>query len=216
MKKIYTTTIIFFLLGSALFMIGRSFRVSQMPHGSKFSCNTCHTSGGGSPRNAFGLDVESRVSPGGNESFWSPELAAMDSDGDGFTNGEELQDPNGEWVTGTANPGDVNLVTNPGSASSVPTSIFDINSNFTFHLANNYPNPFNPSTRIKYEIGETSEVTLKIYNSLGEDVETLVSKTQSAGSYEVQFNAVGLSSGIYFYSLQTGENSAVKKMMLVK
>ena len=84
MNKIYTTTIIFFLLGSAIFLIGRSFRVSQMPHGSKFSCNTCHTNGSGSPRNAFGLAVESRVSPGGNENFWNHELAALDSDGDGL------------------------------------------------------------------------------------------------------------------------------------
>lgn len=216
MNKVYTTTIVLFLLSSALFLIGRSFRVSKVPHGNKFSCNTCHTNGGGSPRNAFGLAVEARVSPNGSESFWTPELAALDSDGDGFTNGEELQDPNGVWNEGSANPGDVSLVTNPGNASSVPTSIFDVGGNFTFQLANNYPNPFNPSTVIKYEIGETSEVTLKIYNSLGEDVETLVSKIQSSGSYEVQFNAVGFSSGIYFYSIQAGENLAVKKMMLVK
>jgi len=216
MNKIFTTTIIFFLLGSALFLIGRSFRVSQAPHGNKYSCNTCHTSGGGSPRNAFGLEVEKRVTPGGNESFWTPALAALDSDGDGFTNGEELQDPSGEWVEGTASPGDINLVTNPGDANSIPTSIFDGNREFTFHLSSNYPNPFNPSTVIRYEIGETREVSLKVYNSLGEDVETLVSQEQSAGSYEVQFNAIGLSSGIYFYSLQTGENLAVKKMILVK
>ncbi len=162
------------------------------------------------------MDVESRVTPGGNENFWTPELAALDSDGDGFTNGEELQDPNGVWTAGTADPGDINLVTNPGDSSSVPTSIFDKNGVFAFHLANNYPNPFNPSTVIRYEIGETREVNLRIYNSLGEDVETLVSQVQSAGSYEVEFNAVGLTSGIYFYSLRTGENLAVKKMLLVK
>lgn len=216
MNKIYTTIIITFFLGSVLFLVGRSFRVSKVPHGNKFSCNTCHTNGGGTPRNAFGLEVEKRVSPNGTESFWSPALAALDSDGDGFTNGEELQDPNGVWVEGTANPGDANLVTNPGDAGSIPTSIFDENNNYKFHLANNYPNPFNPSTLIQYEIGETKEVTLEIYNSLGENVETLVSQLQSAGSYKVQFNATGLSSGIYFYSLRTGENYAVKKMMLVK
>ena len=216
MNKIYTTIIVTLFLGSVVFLVGRSFRVSQAPHGNRFSCNTCHTSGGGSPRNAFGLDVENRVTPGGNETFWTPALAALDSDGDGFTNGEELQDPNGVWIQGTANPGDANLVTNPGDTNSVPTSILNENKIFTFHLANNYPNPFNPSTAIRYEIGETSEVTLEIYNSLGENVKTLVSQVQSAGFYEVQFNAVGLTSGIYFYSLQTGENLAVKKMMLVK
>ncbi|MCK5456298.1 MAG: T9SS type A sorting domain-containing protein, partial [Melioribacteraceae bacterium] len=185
MKKIYTTTIIFFLLSSALFLIGRSFRVSKLPHGTKFSCNTCHTNGGGSPRNAFGLDVESRVSPGGSESFWTPELAAMDSDGDGFTNGEELQDPNGVWVEGTANPGDVSLVTNPGSASSVPTSIFDINSNFTFHLANNYPNPFNPSTEISFSLDRSQVVKLSVYNLSGQLVSDLVDRQMDKGIHKV-------------------------------
>ncbi len=216
MNKTFTSIIFFFLLGSTIFLIGRSFRGSKMPHGSKFSCNTCHTNGGGSPRNAFGLDVEARVTPNGTESFWNAELAALDSDGDGFTNGEELQDPNGEWREGSANPGDASLVTNPGNANSVPTSLFDISNNFVFHLSNNYPNPFNPSTVIRYEIGEASEVILKIYSALGEDVETLVNREHTAGTYEVQFKANGLSTGIYFYSIQAGNYSAIKKMLLIK
>jgi len=222
MNKTFSTIIIFTLLSSTAFLIGRSFRVSKIPHGSKFSCNTCHTNGGGSALNSFGLDVESRVTPNGTESFWTAELAALDSDGDGFTNGEELQDPNGQWREGNSSPGDANLTTNPGSANSIPTSIFDVKSNYTFQLANNYPNPFNPSTVIKYEIGDTRFITLKVYNSLGEEVETLVSKEQLEGIYEVQFNAVGLSSGIYFYSIQAGASTGsaifvqTKKMMLVK
>ena len=217
-----STIITFFLLGSMVFLIGRSFRVSKVPHGNKFSCNTCHTNGGGSPRNAFGLDVEARVTPDGNESFWNAEFAALDSDGDGFTNGEELQDPNGEWREGMANPGDINLITNPGNADSVPTSIFDQNNVVTFFLANNYPNPFNPSTIIRYEIGETSGVTLKIYNSLGEEIRTLVNKEQIEGVYEVTFNAENIPTGIYFYSIQaaasTGSAAFVqtKKMILLK
>jgi len=223
MNKTFSTIIIFFLLGSVIFLIGRSFRVSKVPHGSKFSCNTCHTNGGGSPLNPFGLDVNSRVTPNGSESFWNAEFAALDSDGDGFTNGEELQDPGGEWPEGSDNPGDVNLVTNPGNANSIPTSIFDKNNISTFYLENNYPNPFNPSTVIRYEIGERRFVTLKVYNSLGEELKTLVNREQIAGIYEVQFNAGGLSSGIYYYSLHAGSSNGsgksfneIKKMILLK
>ncbi len=222
MNKILSTSLIFFLLGSAVFLVGRSFRVSKVPHGSKFSCNTCHTNGGGSPLNAFGLDVNSRVTPNGSENFWTATFAALDSDGDGFTNGEELQDPSGEWREGGDSPGDVNLVTNPGNANSTPTSIQDGNNIFTFSLENNYPNPFNPSTVIRYEIGERRIVILKVYNSVGEEVSTLVNKMQNAGIYEVQFNGVGLSSGIYLYRLQVGASAGspaitkTKKMTLLK
>lgn len=202
MKKTFSTMVVFFILGSLIYIVGRSFRVSKVPNGSKTSCNTCHTNGGGSALNPFGQEVSSKVTPNGNESFWTPEFAALDSDRDGFTNGEELQDLNGTWVEGTDNPGDFNLVTNPGNANSVPTSMFDETNLYTFQLSNNYPNPFNPSTVISYEIGETRDVTLKIYNSLGEELNTLVNKEQIAGAYEVQFNANGLTSGIYFYRLQ--------------
>ncbi|MCF6269401.1 MAG: T9SS type A sorting domain-containing protein [Melioribacteraceae bacterium] len=222
-NKTFSTIIIFFLLGSLVFLIGRSFRVSKVPHGSKFSCNTCHTNGGGSSLNAFGLDVGTKVTPNGSESFWTAEFAALDSDGDGFTNGEELQDPNGEWREGSNNPGDAALVTNPGNGNSVPTSIKGVENIFTFSLENNYPNPFNPSTVIRYEIGERSVVTLKVYNSLGEEITTLVNKEQIAGVYEVQFFANGgLASGIYFYRLQAGTSagsvthfSKTKKMTLL-
>lgn len=94
----------------------RNFRNGLLPN-SPASCNTCHTTGGGTPRNAFGLAVEALVTPGGREVFWTPELAALDSDGDGFTNGQELGDPTG---SGTADPGVV--ATRPGSASSFPQS----------------------------------------------------------------------------------------------
>jgi len=216
MKKIYSTIVIFFMLGSILYIVGRSFRVSKIPNGSKTSCNTCHTNGGGTPRNPFGIAVQSKVTPNGTESFWNPEFAALDSDGDGFTNGEELQDPNGLWKEGEPNPGDFSQVTNPGNPNSIPTSVFDNINVFSFQLSNNYPNPFNPSTIIRYEIGNTSDVKLKIYNLQGEEIKTLINKEQTAGTYEVKFNANGLSSGIYLYRLQAGNFIETKKMTLIK
>ena len=83
-------------------------------------------------------------------------------------------------------------------------------------LEQNYPNPFNPSTKIRYSIPEHSSVTLKVFNLLGEEIETLVNGEQSAGVYEATFDASNLSSGIYFYTLQTENFSSSKKMILIK
>ena len=216
MRKIYYTIGFLFLFGSIILIIGRSFRVTKVPNGSKASCNTCHTNGGGSSRNLFGLAVSAKVTPNGTESFWNSEFAALDSDGDGFTNGEELQDPTGSWIEGTANPGDINLVTNPGDPNSIPTSVFDKSNVFTFRLENNYPNPFNPSTIIRYEIKDTRLVSLKVYNSLGQEVARLVNEEKSAGNYELEFNAKGFSSGIYYYQIIADDFVETKKMILMK
>ena len=89
-----------------------------------------------------------------------------------------------------------------------------------FFLSQNYPNPFNPITRINYELPITNYVSIKVYDALGNEVETLVNEKQNAGSYSVDFNASlygsGLPSGIYFYKLVTEKFSETKKMILVK
>ncbi|MCF6270566.1 MAG: endonuclease [Melioribacteraceae bacterium] len=85
-----------------------------------------------------------------------------------------------------------------------------------FSLYQNYPNPFNPSTIISYEIGETSFVTLKIYDLLGNEVAALVNKTQSSGNYKVEFNASKFTSGIYFYTLKSSQYSQTRKMTILK
>jgi hypothetical protein len=85
-----------------------------------------------------------------------------------------------------------------------------------FQLGQNYPNPFNPSTVISYSIAKAGNVTLKVYNMLGQEVATLVNGYQAASSYDVNFNASSLSSGVYLYELRTGSNSIIKKMTLMK
>ena len=85
-----------------------------------------------------------------------------------------------------------------------------------YRLDQNYPNPFNPSTTISYTIPMTSNVSLKIFNVLGKEVATLVNETKNAGNYSINFNAVGLSSGVYFYQLTTDNFTSTKKFTLMK
>ncbi len=85
-----------------------------------------------------------------------------------------------------------------------------------FSLEQNYPNPFNPSTTIRYALPDAGRVLLKVYDMTGREVATLVDGTQERGEYSVAWNGAVLPSGIYFYHLQTGTHSAVKRMALVK
>lgn len=85
-----------------------------------------------------------------------------------------------------------------------------------YALSNNYPNPFNPSTIINYSIPKQSNVTLKVFDILGREVNTLVNQVQPQGNYKVELDGTSLSSGIYFYRLQAGEFVETKKMIILK
>jgi len=85
-----------------------------------------------------------------------------------------------------------------------------------FELMQNYPNPFNPITKIKYSVTELLKVKINVYDVLGNEIVTLVNEEKPAGSYEVEFDGSGLTSGIYFYSLKAGSFSETKKMILMK
>jgi hypothetical protein len=220
MKSKFIFTIIVLLTTSLTFLVGRSFRVGQVPNGSKFSCNTCHNNGGGSARNSFGQAVE-LITGSSNTNFWGPQLASIDSDGDGFTNGEELQDPNGLWNGGDP-PGDFSLVTNPGDATDFPVSVnqlADIPNDY--QLGNNYPNPFNPTTTITFSIPENSDVLLEVYNSLGEKVRMLVNENYSSGTYSARWNGRDdfgreVNSGVYIYRIVAANFVDSKRMILMK
>jgi len=85
-----------------------------------------------------------------------------------------------------------------------------------FSLEQNYPNPFNPSTRIQYQVSGVSHINLKVYDVLGNEVATLVNEEKQAGSYEVDFNASQLTSGVYFYTINAGSFVETKKMILLR
>jgi hypothetical protein len=98
------------------------------------------------------------------------------------------------------------------------TSIDDEPHTFTnyYRLHQNYPNPFNPNTTIEFDLPKTSEVTLKVFNILGEEVAAPVSHRLSAGSYSYEWDARNLASGVYMYRLQAGEYVETRKMILMR
>jgi len=116
------------------------------------------------------------------------------------------------WIVG--NQGQIYKTTTGGGIFSLSN-----NKNITnteFGLSQNYPNPFNPTTAIGYRLLAVSDVELGIYNILGQKVAVLVSEQQAAGLYQVEWDATGFSSGIYFYILKAGEFQGVKKMILLR
>jgi hypothetical protein len=122
---------------------------------------------------------------------------------------------NGRALAQTAVSLDANTVTIP-----VVTVVEDGSSPQAFALSQNYPNPFNPSTKIQYSIEKAGMVSLRLYNLLGLEVATLVNDRQEVGSYTVPFNTnkgtLNLSSGVYFYRLETGSFISTKKLILIK
>lgn len=96
------------------------------------------------------------------------------------------------------------------------TSIANNTIPVNFKLEQNYPNPFNPSTKINFSIPKSEFVTLKIYNSIGKEVKTLVSENLNSGNYEYTFSGSELSSGVYFYNITTQDFSETKSMTLIK
>ncbi len=86
----------------------------------------------------------------------------------------------------------------------------------SYNLSQNYPNPFNPSTKINFEMAKEGNVSIKVFDYTGKEISTLVNGFRSAGYYTIDFNAINLSSGIYFYRMETNNFTKVMKMSLIK
>lgn len=144
-----------------------------------------------------------------DESPWPTE-----PDGDGPT--LELKDPSLDNSLASSWGASSGFGT-PGSQNSLLVSNEDegISPN-KFQLNQNYPNPFNPTTSISYSLANSGKVTLEVFNILGEKIASLVNETQTTGTYEVQFNASKIPSGIYMYQLTSGDKVTVRRMTLIK
>lgn len=221
MKKSFLYILVLVVITTTTVIISRGFRISKIPNGAKFQCANCHVDpGGGGQRNNFGQAVEAKVTPNGQEDFWNASFAALDSDGDGKTNGQELGDPNGTWRPGQPDPGIFNSVSNPGDRLSTDvTDITELPS--SYRLLNNYPNPFNPTTKIAFELPQSENVSLKIYNINGELIRTVTNENLPAGHFEKVWDGKNdfgkeVSSGIYIYRLTAGKFDRSARMVLMK
>ncbi len=121
-------------------------------------------------------------------------------------------DSNTGWAVG-AN-GTILKTTNGGVSLVEEEEIDEIPTDYS--LSNNFPNPFNPSTKIRYSVPQTSNVMIKVFDILGKEIETLVNEEKPIGTYEITWSAGNLPSGIYFYRLQAGSFVETKKMVLMK
>jgi hypothetical protein len=159
------------LLLAASAVEARDFRPARIPNGSVSDCNTCHSNGGGTARNAFGLAVEAAIGgTSANIPFWDFSLANQDSDGDGFTNGQELGDPNGLWPGQGPRAG----ATNPGDSGSFPrTPVFNSN----------------PTTSATTGLAYSYQAVATEFNGLG------VAYGKAAGPDWLSVSSTGLASG---------------------
>ncbi|MFW6276114.1 MAG: hypothetical protein ACOC2K_00385, partial [Bacteroidota bacterium] len=122
--KILLVTAIFVLIPALIWALPK--RVSQIPNGSKLQCSNCHINpAGGGAHTPFGEVIKADYLDGNGDVIWGSSLASLDSDGDGFTNGQELQDQNGTWMPNDPAPGEFDLVSNPGDDDDFPVSVVE-------------------------------------------------------------------------------------------
>jgi len=124
-----------------------------------------------------------------------------------------------DWAAGWSAISQLGILTEAGAGSGTPTDIEGPGKTTRpakIALRQNYPNPFNPTTQIQYSLPQSGFVTLKVYDIMGREVSTLVSRQQQAGIHNINFDASHLASGVYIYRLQVGNYSMIRKMTLLK
>jgi sugar lactone lactonase YvrE len=140
--------------------------------------------------------------------------------GNGATHSVKMFDSNGNYIEDFIPSGSGGLVTpNAIVIRETGTLSVDDNENISlknFQLEQNYPNPFNPTTNIRFQIADRGFATLKVFNVLGNEIETLVNKELEEGEYKFTFDASGIPSGIYFYQLKVGSFIQTNKMVYLK
>lgn len=139
--------------------------------------------------------------------------------GNGATSSVKMFDSNGNYIEDFIPSGSGGLIT-PNAVVIREINVLSVDDDAlkssSFTLEQNYPNPFNPTTVISYQLPVSSQVTLKVYNTLGKEITVLVSEELPAGIHKVKFDASALPSGIYFYQLKADSHVETKKMILMK
>jgi hypothetical protein len=219
MKYVVTAVIVFFVVQ---FSEARTFRVAQIPNGAEFSCMNCHVTAGG-PRNEFGKEIEENFLDGDNV-VWNAELAALDSDGDGFTNGEELFDPEGTWRIGDDNPEINGEAGNPGQADSEPVSVMENFANKVkelIRLESISPNPLVSKSEFKIDFKYPGNVSIEIYTVNGNKILTVYEGFAPAGTSTFDWNGTNSNSenlpgGMYFLMIRKENSAVVDKIHIIR
>jgi hypothetical protein len=221
-------TITTFFLLTALFIanidaFAKTDWVNQIPNGSKNKCLTCHNSQSGGSTNPFGKTVKNGYVDSKGKVVWGMNLASIDSDADGFTNGVELQDADGVWKSGTTNPGDIGNVTNPGDKNSFPTSSFVYNADELPFFADIskfevYPNPVSNSSHLSVTIRDNATLDIEIYNADGSYVTTLYKGFSAPGNIIFSLNPrdYNLSNGMYIIRATSGRTTVIRKFSVLR
>lgn len=158
--------------------------------------------------------------PANNVTYWMPLAGSPALTGANFTNpnlsGFEATTYVGafgssNWTSGWANFNPKNYTPSPVGIQQISTEIPSV-----FRMNQNYPNPFNPTTKINFALPKSSYVSLKVFDVTGREVATLINENLNVGTYEYEFNATKLNSGIYFYRINADGFTSTKKMMLIK
>ncbi|MFH0734997.1 MAG: T9SS type A sorting domain-containing protein [bacterium] len=191
MNRLSGYILIFALLLFSHQNFARSFRVAQIPNGSVKSCANCHVSpSGGGDRNAFGKLVEARFLNNDNVT-WGPELASLDADGDGVSNGDELLDRYGLWITGQQNPGLPVLVKNPGVVTETPLT------NLTVKFSNMATHAGQKLFIRVVDISNMTETGRTVVNSVSDVFDVVFPAVISGNSYYVDFFVDVNNNGLY-------------------
>lgn len=221
----YCTLLLAFILLFVLDSEARPFRVEQIPNGDKHQCLNCHLSMIGGARNQFGQEVFNHLTvqnENGNVK-WSPQLAALDSDGDGFTNGQELLDPNGTWKIGNNNPGNPDDVGNPCNKNIVPVGVRDLfrkTDNGMISIKNISPNPSVDVINLTFELKEDNYVSIEIFDITGKQVIALDTRFYQSDVHSIIINPasynLNLSGGSYLLSISTQNSSDFEILKIQK
>lgn len=171
---------------------GRSKRVNQIPNGNVQSCSNCHNDpNGGGARNSFGRMVEKKFLDGNGDVIWGPALASLDADGDGISNGDELQDQYGVWTSGEVNPGSSSFVSNPGDATSTKYQMI------TVHLSSMSPHVGQQLFMRAVDKSNGKEASRITVENLAEDQNIELNNLIAGHSYNIDFFADHNGNGVY-------------------